>query len=95
MRFTFSDTLKIILVNHINVIVIWLMVSYLVLYCNVENQGLVTVENKRLIVQVVICASEKSKKPWKFLKFRYNESISSEVHYELYLGWCSCVNFIK
>lgn len=95
MGFTFSDTLKIILANYINVTVIWLMISCLVLYCNVENQGSVTVENKHLIVQVVICVSEKSKTPWKLLKFRYNESISSEVHYKLFLRWCSCVNFIK
>lgn len=71
--FTFSDTLKIILAKHINVIVSWLMVDCLVLYCNVENRGLITVENKRLIVRVVICVSEKVKNPGNYSnEFRYN-----------------------
>lgn len=72
------------------------MVDCLVLYCNVENQGLITVENKRLIVRVVICVSEKVKNPGNYSnEFRYNESISSELHYKFFLGWHSCVNFNK
>lgn len=49
------------------------MVDCLVLYCNVENRGLITVENKRLIVRVVICVSEKVKNPGNYSnEFRYN-----------------------
>lgn len=89
--FTFSDNLKIILAKHINGIISWLKVACLVLYCDVENCDIVSVENKVLIVQVAdfVFGKENQKQNNKLEIFQVNSDIMNLFAVRCTISLCS------